>query len=135
MHFRPVRGSSSRGGPSALSSLILDLKTHPAVHVVDGPRGPRGIIKPGLITLGQISGVPIFPISVSASRAWILNSWDRFLVPKPFSRIVISWDAPISIPKDLDSENFEQIRLEIQDRMLSFQQHQDAALGWGNLFE
>jgi len=64
MNFRPVRGSSSRGGKGALASLILDLQNHyPAVHVVDGPRGPRGIIKPGLITLGQVSGAPIFPIS------------------------------------------------------------------------
>jgi len=136
MNFRPIRGSSSRGGKEALSSLILDLKNHPlAVHVVDGPRGPRGIIKPGLITLGQISRVPIIPVSVSANRAWVLNSWDRFFIPKPFSRIFISWDAPISIPQDIDSENFERIRLEIQNRMLFSQQQQDAYIGWGNLFE
>lgn len=136
MNFRPIRGSSSRGGKGALSSLILDLKTHPiAVHVVDGPRGPRGVVKPGLITLAQISGIPIFPLSISASRAWILNSWDRFLIPKPFSHIVVSWEDPIFIPHELKSENFEQTRLEIQNRMLFSQRQQDANLGWSNLFE
>jgi len=136
MNFRPIRGSSSRGGQGALSALIQDLQNHSAaVHVVDGPRGPRGIIKPGLITLGQVSGAPIFPISASANRAWVLNSWDRFFIPKPFSTIHIAWDTPISIPPDLDPEHFEQMRLEIQNRMLSFQQRQDAHLGWDNLFE
>ncbi|OPY89705.1 MAG: hypothetical protein A4E72_01010 [Syntrophus sp. PtaU1.Bin208] len=136
MKFRPIRGSSSRGGKGALSSLIQDLQGHAAaIHVVDGPRGPRGIIKPGLITLSQLSGAPIFPISASASRAWILNSWDRCLVPKPFSTIHISWDDPIFIPPDLDPENFERRRLEVQNRMLLLQQEQDARLGWENLFE
>lgn len=135
MNFRPVRGSSSRGGKEALSSLIEDLKSHPAVHVVDGPRGPRGIIKPGLVTLGQISQVPIYPISVSANRAWVLKSWDRCLIPKPFSRITISLEAPISVPQELDAENFERVRLEIQNRMLLSQIRQDASCGWGNLFD
>lgn len=136
MKFRPIRGSSSRGGQGALSALIQDLQNHnPAVHVVDGPRGPRGIIKPGLITLAQVSGAPIFPISASASRAWVLNSWDRFFIPKPFSTIHLSWDSPIFIPADLDPENFERTRLEIQERMLFLQQEQDAQLGWNNLFE
>jgi len=134
MNFRPIRGSSSRGGKEALSSLILDLQDHPAaVHVVDGPRGPRGIIKPGLVTLGQISCVPVFPLSVSVNRAWVLNSWDRFLVPKPFSHIFISWEKPIAIPQDLDPENFERVRLDIQNQMLSAQFKQDASCGWDNL--
>ncbi len=99
MNFRPIRGSSSRDGKKALAAMVDDLKDHPiAVHVLDGPKGPRGVVKPGLIAMAEQSGAPVVPIYISMSRAWILHSWDRCLIPKPFSKIVIRWDQPKAIP-------------------------------------
>jgi lysophospholipid acyltransferase (LPLAT)-like uncharacterized protein len=130
LNFRPVRGSSSRGGKEALSIMVTDLAKHPlAAHVLDGPRGPRGIIKPGLIVMAQSSGVPICPIYVSVNKAWVLNSWDRMLIPKPFSTITVRWDDLICVPEKLDSEYFERIRKQIENRMKENQIQDDEKLG------
>jgi len=134
LRFRPVRGSSSRGGKEGLQAIVGDLETHPlAVHILDGPRGPRGVIKPGLIRIAQLSAVPVFPVYVSVSRAWVLNSWDRFLVPKPFSTVVTRFDEPIAIPARLSPEDFEAYRAAIERRMLENQRRDDAAWGWKDL--
>ena len=82
----PVRGSSTRGGTTALVGITEALKKYlAAIHIVDGPTGPKGIVKPGLISMAQVSGAVILPVIVSAKKAWIVRSWDRFLIPKPFS--------------------------------------------------
>jgi hypothetical protein len=131
LNFRPVRGSSSRGGREALAAIIADLAEHPvAVHAVDGPQGPRGVIKGGLISMAQISGVPILPVSISTNRAWILKSWDRFLIPKPFSTVVVRFDEFISVPAALDQTAFETIRLDIERRMQQRHEEDDRQLGW-----
>lgn len=129
--FRPVRGSSSRGGKEALTAMVEDLVHHQlAVHVLDGPRGPRGVVKPGLIVMAQLSKVPIFPIYISVDRAWVLNSWDHTLIPKPFSTIVVRWDNPIAVPECLDNDTFESIRRQIEQHMKENQTRDDFALGW-----
>jgi lysophospholipid acyltransferase (LPLAT)-like uncharacterized protein len=135
VHFRPVRGSSSRGGRAALQALVKDLAGHPlAVHIVDGPRGPRGVVKGGLITLAQLSGAPIFPVALSFSRAWVLNSWDRFLIPKPFSTVLVRWGEPIFVPSALDDEHFESYRALAEERMRELQNGDDRAWGWEPFF-
>jgi lysophospholipid acyltransferase (LPLAT)-like uncharacterized protein len=134
MNFRPIRGSSSRDGKKALAAMVDDLKDHPiAVHVLDGPKGPRGVVKPGLIVMAEQSGAPVVPIYISMSRAWILHSWDRCLIPKPFSKIVIRWDRPMVIPKEMDERVFEEIRLRVQQHMLENQRHDDGRFGWKDL--
>ncbi len=130
-HFRPVRGSSSKGGREALARMIAELSAHPfAVHVLDGPQGPRGLVKAGLVRMSQSSGAPIIPIYVSVNRAWVLRSWDRFLIPKPFSTVRIRWDEPISVPAELDAAAFERIRIEIEQRMRDHQERDDRENGW-----
>jgi lysophospholipid acyltransferase (LPLAT)-like uncharacterized protein len=69
------------------------------------------------------------PIYISVDRAWITNSWDRFLIPKPFSRILIRWEDPIFVPEELDSDAFEGIRSDIENRMT--RGHAKDDLGWG----
>ncbi len=131
LNFRPVRGSSSRGGKEALGVLLKDLVQNSlTAHVLDGPRGPRGVIKPGLIVLARSSGVPIFPVYVSVNRAWVLNSWDSTLIPKPFSTITVRWDEPISIPDQLDDGAFENARQRIEKHMQENQNKDDAERGW-----
>ena len=135
VNFRPVRGSSSRGGRAALAAMVGDLAGNPlAVHVVDGPQGPRGVVKGGLIALAQLSGAPIFPVYISFNRAWVMNSWDRFLIPKPFSTILIRWDEPIYIPGDLDEDNFESFRRQVEGRMRELQSSDDRSWGWEPFF-
>ncbi|MGC9975324.1 MAG: lysophospholipid acyltransferase family protein [Syntrophales bacterium] len=131
-NFRPIRGSSSRGGKEALANMVEDLVHHQmAVHIVDGPRGPRGVVKPGLIVLAQLSRVPIIPVYISVNRAWVLNSWDRFIIPKPFSTVVIRWDNPIYVPESMDSEAFENTRKNIEQHLKENQMRDDQEQGWG----
>jgi lysophospholipid acyltransferase (LPLAT)-like uncharacterized protein len=132
--FRPVRGSSSRGGKEALQAMVDDLRDHSfAVHVTDGPQGPKGVVKSGLIRLAQLSQVPIFPAYISASRAWILNSWDCTLIPKPFSEVFVRWGNPIYVPADLDNQTFESIRLQVEQCMRENQRLDDLKYGWQDL--
>jgi lysophospholipid acyltransferase (LPLAT)-like uncharacterized protein len=130
-NFRPIRGSSSKGGKEALANMVEDLVHHQlAVHILDGPRGPRGVVKPGLIVMAQLSGVPIVPVYISVNRAWVLDSWDHFIIPKPFSTVLIRWDSPIYVPKSMDSETFENTRKKIEERLKENQIQDDREQGW-----
>lgn len=109
--WHPVRGSSSRGGREALKEIYtLVHNGYKIAHIVDGPRGPLGVIKPGLLIIAQISGMPIIPTITSAEKKWTFNSWDRFIVPKPFSRIIIRFGDGIYVPKNLKGGDFEEKR-------------------------
>jgi lysophospholipid acyltransferase (LPLAT)-like uncharacterized protein len=131
LNFRPVRGSSSRGGREALAAMLAELSVHPlAVHALDGPRGPRGIIKAGIIRMAQLSGAPIIPVYISVNRAWTLRSWDRFLIPKPFSTVSVRWDKPIPVPGELNDAAFETLRLNIERRTRNNQEGDDRKRGW-----
>jgi lysophospholipid acyltransferase (LPLAT)-like uncharacterized protein len=131
LNFHPIRGSSSRGGKEALDALISYLADHQAaVHAVDGPRGPKGIVKAGIIRIAQRSEALIYPIYISIDRAWILKSWDNFLIPKPFSRLLIRWGEPIQVPKYLNDVEFESLRREIEVHLLTNHARDDLAMGW-----
>ncbi len=127
--FRPVRGSSSRGGARALLQMVRLLRG-PVVccHLVDGPRGPRGEIKPGLVLLAQRSGAALIPIVYSASRKWVANSWDRMVVPLPFGRMVARRLAPRWVARDLDEAGAEALRRELEDELRREQAKLDAEL-------
>ncbi|HPL10614.1 MAG: lysophospholipid acyltransferase family protein [Smithellaceae bacterium] len=134
LHFRPIRGSSSRGGKEALAAIVEDLKENLlAIHAVDGPRGPGGTVKAGLIRMAELSGAKIFPVYVSFSRAWPLRSWDRFLIPKPFSRVRIRWDQPISVPANMKEQEFESIRRSLEIHMRQNQITDDRSFGQESL--
>ena len=117
----PVRGSSSKGGSEALAEMITRLKdTGLAGHIVDGPRGPCGIVKPGLIRMAQDADAAIVPVRVSAEKAWHLRSWDQFLIPKPFSRVTIGF-ADLIKPQPMKSaEEFEEQRARVEGIMLTW---------------
>ena len=127
----PVRGSSTRGGVTALAAILKALKKNPAViHIVDGPQGPKGIVKPGLISMAQMSGAVILPVFVSADRVWIMRSWDRFLVPKPFSKVTIEWGPPLAVPQDMNPARNEEFRAEIERRLSEGYAQADLSSGW-----
>ncbi len=96
--YETVRGSSSRGGGRALIGLMrqIDAGFDGAV-TPDGPRGPAHVFAPGAAIAAQRTGALIVPIRAAASRAWRLKSWDRFLVPKPFARVDVSYGLPTAV--------------------------------------
>ena len=98
-----IRGSSSRRAVSALIGMKKALREGFDVCVTpDGPRGPRYSVQPGVIKIAQSTGCDIIPIHVRYSAAWRLKSWDRFVIPKPFSRVSVIFDTPIGIRKDAE---------------------------------
>lgn len=108
MGYRVVRGSEKRRGKEALEELI-DLVRQGAIpaFVVDGPSGPPGVVKPGVIRLAQRCRIPIVPVAFLPSREWRLPTWDATRIPKPFSSCIWVSTVPIAIPAELDAEAFE----------------------------
>jgi hypothetical protein len=101
--FRAIRGSSSRGAVQSLRELQRELDAGEFVaFTIDGPRGPRYVAKPGPIHLARVTGAPIFSFYLAPERAWILRSWDAFLIPKPFSRVHCYVRSPIKVAEDAD---------------------------------
>lgn len=87
-----VRGSSSRDGAAGLRNLQRAYRDgYYCVMTADGPRGPAQVAKPGVAQLGQLVNAPVGAVYVHPHRAWTLCSWDRFLIPKPFSRVTVAW--------------------------------------------
>ena len=106
-----IRGSSSRGGAEALLGLREVLAKGERVGVTpDGPRGPLHSVHPGVLFLAQKTGAPIVPVAYGAKSSWVFGSWDRFLIPKPFNHIVMSYGAPLHISPQADLEQ-EAVRL------------------------
>ncbi len=102
----PVRGSTSRGGKKALQEMIAGVeKYRMSGHIVDGPQGPPHIVKPGLIALASQTGAAICPGYISYDNPWVFNSWDRFMIPKPFSRVLLRAGDFIFVPKELDEKS------------------------------
>lgn len=115
-----VRGSSSRRGVAALVGLKRALAEGMDVCLTpDGPRGPRYELQPGVIKLAQSSGAPVIPIHVRFSSAWRLKTWDRFVIPKPFSRVMVTFAKPIPIPRELEDAAFENHRRNLQELMIA----------------
>ena len=112
--FDAVRGSSSRGAREGLLGLRHIIETGgTAIFTADGPRGPIYQTKMGPLKLAQMTGAPIGAFHLEPERAWTMSSWDRFLVPKPFTRIVVSWAQWTRVPADLPAEEFEPKREEL----------------------
>jgi lysophospholipid acyltransferase (LPLAT)-like uncharacterized protein len=95
--YIPLRGSSTKGGSAGLLSMLRNDNVWYLAITVDGPRGPKGIVKPGALFLAAKSGLEIVPVSCDAERKWVLPSWDNFQIPKPFARVTVSIGDPIAI--------------------------------------
>jgi lysophospholipid acyltransferase (LPLAT)-like uncharacterized protein len=93
-----VRGSSTRGGARALLGAVRELQTGRSIAFTpDGPRGPRRELKRGVIAAAQRGGGVIVPIHAEADRAWRLHSWDRFMIPQPLARVLITYGRPFGV--------------------------------------
>lgn len=115
---QPVRGSSSRRGPQALLELTswaergYDLTITP-----DGPRGPKYVVQPGVMSLAQLTGLSIVPFGFHAHWKIQLKSWDAFQIPLPFSRCVFRMGAPVHVPREATDEEREKIRLQLEQTL------------------
>ena len=113
--FVTVRGSSSRGGAGGLRALSRAIgEGHSVVVVPDGPRGPRQVLKAGVVVLARLTGAHVVPLALAASSEWRARSWDEFRIPKPFSRCVVRFGEPILVPRDIDAAGEETARKEIE---------------------
>ena len=124
----PVRGSATRRGSVALREMATLLKRgHDVAITPDGSRGPLYEIKPGLVLLAQLTGAPVLPISFEYSRAWRLRTWDRFVIPRPFSRVTLRVGEPVHIARTQDQEEFEVQRKRCEDAMRTLVRDDDLA--------
>jgi lysophospholipid acyltransferase (LPLAT)-like uncharacterized protein len=113
--YLTARGSSTRSGGSGLWALAKAVERgHPAVFTADGPRGPVYKVKPGAVKLAQLTGYAIGIFYAHPEKAWMLRSWDRFLIPKPFSRVAMSYARQIEVPRSEDPLVIEAKRLEVE---------------------
>ena len=131
--FVPIRGSSSRGAVRGLLGMRQEIEAgYTVAFTIDGPRGPRFVTKPGPVLLARASKVPMAVFHIAIDRAWILNTWDRLLVPKPFSRALMRVSSLIPVPEDVGSEELERYNVLLQsslDRVKAFAEANVARVG------
>ena len=106
--YTPVRGSSTRGGASGLLGMQTALESgHAVAFTIDGPKGPMYVAKPGPVLLARITGLPIVCFHVALENPWVLaKSWDRFMIPKPFSRALLRIAKLIHVPPEGDLDRY-----------------------------
>lgn len=127
----PARGSSTRGGTAALREMIrIAAAGSNLAFTPDGPRGPRCVAQVGVVTAARMTGFPVIPIAFIAEHKRRLRSWDRFEVPRPFSRGMFVYGNPIPVPRELDVAGVEEYRVRIERSMNELvdeaEQHFDA---------
>jgi lysophospholipid acyltransferase (LPLAT)-like uncharacterized protein len=131
--FVAVRGSSSRGGASALLGLKHQLERgKPVVFTIDGPRGPKYVAKPGPVLLSRASAAPIAAFYVAVSDAWVLKTWDALMIPKPFSKALVRFSAKIRVSAEADGEQMAESHRQLQialERVTRFAEGHVARVG------
>ncbi|HXM60176.1 MAG TPA: lysophospholipid acyltransferase family protein [Terriglobales bacterium] len=128
--FVKVRGSKSRGAVRALLGMRRELEQGWTVaFTIDGPRGPRYVAKPGPVVLARATGVPMAVFHIAVEKAWILNTWDRSMIPKPFSRALMRVARKIPVPADADDSQKEQFHAELQAALERVREFAEANVG------
>ena len=116
--FGAARGSSTRGGVKGMKGILRAIRDgRDLAFTPDGPRGPRHVFKWGALTAAQLSGAPVVPLAVGADRAWYLNSWDRFMIPKPFTSLRIRYGRPRWVPRDSSEEEIKRIAADLEEEL------------------
>ena len=116
--MRSIKGSSTRGGFEAMIEMVRRAKEGNSLVITpDGPKGPPCVVKPGIINLARLSGLPITPVGLAVERYWVIPSWDRLIIPKPFSKGVGFIGEPFMVPRELAEEEFDTWALLLTDKM------------------
>ncbi len=114
----PVRGSASKGGAKAVKAMVKLLKQgHSAAITPDGPRGPVRQLQKGVLYISLMSGSPIVAAHIAANREWVFPSWDKHRLPKPFSKVVVSYSGPYFIDRNKLKQNETAVAAEVQQLM------------------
>lgn len=125
-----IRGSSSRGGARALREMLGHLgRGERVVLTPDGPRGPRHSVNPGVAWMARATRHPIVPLGLACDRSWRLKSWDRFMLPKPFARVVCAWGQPVHVPRDATPDQLAAVTSQLRETMLELEREGFAQLG------
>ena len=118
MGYSVIRGSTYKKAVSAARSLIKVLRRNQRIIIIaDGSRGPRCVAQPGSVQLAGITGAPIFPMTFGAKNKVILNSWDQFAIPLPFTRCTLNFSSPISLPQKSSEQTIEEKRFELENAL------------------
>lgn len=118
--YEVVRGSTSRKGAAAMFQLTEVLASGKDVVITpDGPRGPVYELGPGIVLLAQKAGAPVIPVNMEYTSSWRLRSWDRFILPRPFSKVRVIVGEPLSVKSTASDAEFEAERLRLQTAMLN----------------
>jgi len=114
-----VRGSSNRGGAQGLRDMLRAVRKHngSVVLLPDGSQGPIYQAKAGSIVLAQLAQVPIYPMSFSTEKCWRVASWDKIIIPKPFSKISIELGDSFGVPRKLEEGQLEEYRLKLENTL------------------
>lgn len=116
--FSTVRGSTKREGAKATREIISLLESGKnVVYAIDGPKGPHGKVKEGLIRIAQMAQKPIIPVSGVASFRTTISSWDKYEIIFPFSQTPVVFGDPIHVPKDLTDEETETYRIKVENEL------------------
>ncbi len=116
--FVAVRGSSSRGGSEALRGMKDQLQKGIAVaFTIDGPRGPKYVAKPGPVLLSRSTGLPMAAFYVALSDAWVLKTWDEFMIPKPFSKALVRVGAKMRVPENANEAEIRDWHAQLQQSL------------------
>ncbi|MGD0309056.1 MAG: lysophospholipid acyltransferase family protein [Acidobacteriota bacterium] len=122
-----ARGSSTRGSTGALVEMIRELRNkHDVAFSIDGPTGPRYVAKPGAVWIASKTGDAVFPFNLSAEKKWVLNSWDHFQIPKPFSRVLVLMGAPIYVKENATEAELEDFQRQLQHSLEDLLYRSDA---------
>ncbi len=113
---RVIRGSSNHGGAKVLRDMKRMFRDGYSIFTTaDGPSGPNRIFKEGVPLMSRVTNVPMVPIAFAVDRAWYLNRWDSFMIPKPFARVVMAFGEPVSIPKGTPVRELEPWRIKMEN--------------------
>jgi lysophospholipid acyltransferase (LPLAT)-like uncharacterized protein len=119
--FETARGSSTRGGVKGLKAILRAARDgRDLAFTPDGPRGPRQGFKRGALMAAQLTGLPLITVVVGADRAWHLKSWDRFMVPKPFSSLRVRYGEPRWVPRKAPGAALAMVAKELEDELREF---------------
>jgi lysophospholipid acyltransferase (LPLAT)-like uncharacterized protein len=121
-----VRGSTTRGGLSALRGMIRFFRAGGSLAITpDGPQGPRHVVQTGVVELARQTGAPILPVTYSAFPRKVFGSWDHFILPFPFGKVVYIWGEPLWVAPETNKEELEEARLQLQDRLRQITEEAD----------
>ncbi|MDR0449238.1 MAG: lysophospholipid acyltransferase family protein [Rickettsiales bacterium] len=128
--LKTIWGTSKRNGISVLRQGLKVLKRGSMICMTpDGPKGPRMRLRDGIFYFAKITGAPILPVCYSSSRPKILRNWDKYMIPKPFSRVKIEVGVPVYIPRNISDSELSEVKKKLEQTMVKQLQDMDASFG------